>query len=202
MEYKSFTLSIDCFRTRRRNKRRNPPPPTSSAITDSSGTRDDADHLGAITTTPPLPLEEQEEVSLQESRRSDNAHYVFQDGHWTKAVMRAHLLITLCVSKDNSWCRTRHGPAVARNVPAIADTGAQTNVWSLHHFLSACFDRSILIPALDLVAANHLGINVVGAFFAVIKGLDANKADMQCHAMIYVRADVSRHITCTCPRLH
>ena len=41
-------------------------------------------------TTPPSPLEEQAEISLQESRRSDNAHYVFQDGHWTKPGMRAH----------------------------------------------------------------------------------------------------------------
>ena len=142
-------------------------------------------------TTPPSPLEEQAEISLQESRRSDYAHYVYQDGHWTKAGMRAHPVITVCVSMDKSWCRTRHGPIVARNVPAIADTGAQTDVWSLRHFLAAGFDRSILIPASDLVAANHSGINIIGAFFAVIKGLDANKTEVQCHAMIYVSADIS-----------
>ena len=103
----------------------------------------------------------------------------------------AHPLITVCVSVDKSWCRTRHGPIVARKVPAIADTGAQTNVRSLRHFLAAGFDRSILIPASDLVAANHSGINIVEAFFAVIKGLEANKTEVQCHAMIYVSADVS-----------
>ena len=90
-------------------------------------------------------------------------------------------------------------PIVARNVPAIADTGPQTNVRSLRHFLVAGFDRSILIPASDLVAANHSGINIVGAFFAVNKGLDANKTEVQCHAMMYVSADVSQ---CTCPRLN
>ena len=188
---KPFTLCIDCFRTRRRNQRRKPPPPTSSAITECSGTLDETGHLGAIMPTPPSPLKEQAEISLQESRRSDNAHYVFRNGHWAKAGMRAHPLITVCVSMDKSWCRTRHGPIVARNVPAIADTGAQINVWSLRHFLAAGFDRSILIPASDLVAANHSGINIVGAFFAVIKGLDANKTKVQCHAMIYVSADVS-----------
>ena len=188
---KPFTLCIDCFRTRRRNQRRKPPPPTSSAITDCSRTLDETGHLRAIMTTSPSPLEEQAEISLQESRRSDNAHYVFQDGHWMKAGMRAHPLITVCVSTDKSWCRTRHGPIVARNVPAIADTGAQTNVWLLLLFLAAGFDRSILIPASDLVAANYSGINIVGAFLAVIKGLDANKTEVQCHAMIYVSADVS-----------
>ena len=188
---KPFTLCIDCFRTRRRNQRRKPPPPTSSAITDCSRTLDETGHLGAIMTTPPSPLEEQAEISLQESRRSDYAHYVYQDGHWTKAGMRAHPVIAVCVSMDKSWCRTRHGPIVARNVPAIADTGAQTNVWSLRHFLAAGFDRSTLIPASDLVAANHSGINIIGAFFAVIKGLDANKTEVQCHAMIYVSADIS-----------
>ena len=128
-------------------QRRKPPPPTSSAITDSSRTLDETGHLGAIMTTPSSPLEEQAEISPQESRRSDNAHYVFQDGHWTKAAMHAHPLITACVTMDKSWCRTRHGPIVPRNVPAIADTGPQTNVWSLRHFLVAGFDRSILIPA-------------------------------------------------------
>ena len=44
-------------------------------------------------------------------------------------------------------------PIVARKV--LADTGAQTNVWSLRNFLAAGFNRSILIPASDLVAANH-----------------------------------------------
>ena len=112
---------------------------------DSSRTLGDTGHLGAITTTPPSPLEEQAEIFIQESGRSDNAHYVFHDGHWTKAAMRAHPLITVCVSMDNSWCRTRHGPTVARNAPAIVDTGAQTNAWSLRHFLAAGFDRSMLI---------------------------------------------------------
>ena len=66
---KPFTLCIDCFRTRRRNKRRKSLPPTSSAITDCSGILDETGHLGAIMTTPPSPLEEQAEISLQESRR-------------------------------------------------------------------------------------------------------------------------------------
>ena len=80
---------------------------------------------------------------------------------------------------------------MTRNVIAIADTGAQTNVLSLRNFLTAGFNRNILFPTSDLVAANHSGIKIEGAFFAVIKGLGADKANVQCHAMIYVSADVS-----------
>ena len=104
--------------------------------------------------------------------------------------MLDHLTIKECISMNNSWCRTRDALIVARNVIAIADTGAQINVWSLRKFLAAGFNRSILIPT-DLVAANHSGIKIKGAFFAFIKGLGANKANVQCHAMIYVSADVS-----------
>ena len=96
---------------------------------------------------------------------------------------------------DNSWCRTRNALIVARNVLAIADTGVQTNMWSLGNFLAAGFNRSILIPASDLKVcnfdANHSAIKIEEAFFAVIERLDADKANVQCHAMIYVSADVS-----------
>ena len=85
----------------------------------------------------------------------------------------------------------RHAPIVARNVIAIADTGAQTNVWPLRNILAAGLYRSIRILASDLVAANHSTIKIEGAFFAVIKGLDADKSNVQCHATIYVSADVS-----------
>ena len=102
--------------------------------------------------------------------------------------MLDHPTIKLC---DNSWYRTRDALIVARNVIAIADTGAQANVWSLRNFLAAGFYRSILIPASDLVAANRSGIKIEGAFFAAIKGLSADKVNVQCHAMIYVTVNVS-----------
>ena len=92
--------------------------------------------------------------------------------------MRDHPTIKVCISMDNSWCRTRHAPIVARNVIAIVDTGAQTNAWSLRNFLVAGFNCSILIPASDLVAANHSGIEIEGAFFAVIKRLGADEANV------------------------
>ena len=82
-------------------------------------------------------MEEQAKISLQDSGSFENAPYVFRNGQWINAGMRDHPTIKVCISMDNLWCRTRHAPIVARNVIAIANTGAQTNVWSLCNFLAA-----------------------------------------------------------------
>ena len=73
------------------------------------------------------------------------------------------------ISMNQAWCRSKHPSHVTKNVVAVADTGAQTNVWSLREFLAAGFERSILILAPNLVAANHSHISIDGAFFAVIE---------------------------------
>ena len=79
---------------------------------------------------------------------------------------------------------------VARNVTAIADTGAQTNVWSLDAFLQCGFDRNILIPSADLVAANHTVVSIAGAFHAIIEGTTSDRSTIQCRAMIYVSTGI------------
>ena len=56
---KPYTECIDCFRIRRRTKHSNFPSPTSTAITDFSGLLGSTGHLGAVTKTAPLLLEEQ-----------------------------------------------------------------------------------------------------------------------------------------------
>ena len=79
-------------------------------------------------------------------------------------------MVYVCVPADEAWCHTNYAPKYTRNVLAIADTEAQNNVWSLQDFLAASFKQDILLPASDLVAANHSGIKIVGDFFALIKG--------------------------------
>ena len=154
---KPYTLCIDCFRTRRHTKHNNFPSPTLIAI---PGASESNSHLATVTKTAPPLLEEQAKILLQESGSFENEHYVFQNGQWIKAGMRDHPTVKVYISMDNSWCRSRHALIVARNVIAIADTGAQTNEWSLRNFLAAGFNRSILISASDLVAANHSGVKI------------------------------------------
>ena len=76
------------------------------------------------------------------------------------------------------------------NITAIADTGAQVNVWSLDEFMKYGFSRDIRTPASNLVAANHLSISIVGVFFAFIEGLLCYGHVVRCRAMVYVSADI------------
>ena len=177
------TLCIDCFRSRRRKKHHNQASPTSAAIQNERShlpVNNDS-HLGEI-----LPTN-----SSTESNDAEDNHHALVNDQWVKANMREHPTISVNISMDQAWCRSKHPPPIAKNVVAIADTGAQTNVWSLREFLAAGFERSILLPAPNLVAANHSRISIDGAFFGVIQGNSRDGQRVQCHAMIYISSDVS-----------
>ena len=171
------TLCLDCFRSRRRKKHHSP---TSATIQNERGLLpvSNNSHLGSIIPT----------NSSSESYNAEDTHHALVNGQW---VTCEHPTISVNISMDQAWCRDKHPPHTAKNVVAIADTGTQTNVSSLREFLAAGFKRSILIPAPDLVAANHSHISIDGAFFAVIGGNSRDGKSAQCHAMIYISSDVS-----------
>ena len=52
------------------------------------------------------------------------------------------------------------------------------------------FKRNILLPAPDLLAANHSSIKIVVAFFAFIKRTSHSSSSVKCLAMIYVSDDI------------
>ena len=49
-------------------------------------------------------------------------------------------MVYVSVFAEEAWCCTNYTPTCARNVLAIADTGAQANVWSLQDFLVTGFN--------------------------------------------------------------
>ena len=126
------TLCIDCFRSRRRKKHHNQASPTSAAIQNERSHLpiNNDSHLGAI-----LPTN-----SSTESNDAEDNHHALVNDQWVKANMREHPTISVNISMDQAWCRSKHPPRIAKNVVAIADTGAQTNVWSLREFLAAGFE--------------------------------------------------------------
>ena len=70
---------------------------------------------------------------------------------------------------------------------ALADSGAQSNLWSLRGFLNAGFSRDDLLPVtLPLKAANKSPIPIAGAFFSNISGFTSGGERVSCHALIYV----------------
>ncbi|XP_077359925.1 uncharacterized protein LOC144005545 [Festucalex cinctus] len=98
-------------------------------------------------------------------------HHIFTKGEWRRAKLRDHPRVSVAISIDRPVGQGSgdgsRGPVKPVNVSAIADTGAQSDLWSLEEFLACGFSRDDLYPVcLGLSAANRSPINIVGAFFA------------------------------------
>ena len=111
-------------------------------------------------------------------------HHIFTKGEWRRARLAAHPTTSLTVVPE----RNRSTSAV---VDGIADSGAQSNVWSLSAYLASGQRMSDLSPVkLSLNAANKSAIRIEGAFFADITGTTADGSTITVKAMIYVSNDV------------
>ena len=76
-------------------------------------------------------------------------------------------------------------------VVAIADTGAQSNVWGLRDFEEAGFTTKDLTPSsLKIRAANANPMNIVGQFKGIFTGQSPNGEDISCRATVFVSDSV------------
>ena len=76
-------------------------------------------------------------------------------------------------------------------VEAIADTGAQSNVWGLDDFLNAGFTVNDLQPtSMKIRAANSNPMKVEGHFVGVFRGMSPNGEEIDCKAIVYVSSSV------------
>lgn len=74
---------------------------------------------------------------------------------------------------------------------AIADTGAQSDLWSLEEFTACGFSRDDLRPvSLSLSAANRSPIAIEGAFFAKLTAAPRDGTETTCRSMVYVSSSV------------
>ena len=81
--------------------------------------------------------------------------------------------------------------AVWASVEAIADTGAQTNVWGLEEFLKAGFAVGDLRPSsMKIRAANASQMNIVGQFKGVFKGKSPCGENILCEDIVIVSDSV------------
>lgn len=111
-------------------------------------------------------------------------HQIFNKGEWKKAKITAHPRVPLKVSLDNQT------PGQI-DITAVADSGAQSDLWSLDEFLKAGFQKSDLSPVtLSCKAANRSPIRIEGAFRAVLKGHSKSGKMITCRTLIYVSRDV------------
>ncbi|CAH3168005.1 unnamed protein product, partial [Pocillopora meandrina] len=94
-------------------------------------------------------------------------HHIFTKGEWWQAQLKDHPTVTITISVDKPATITEKAHSTQVTTTAIADTGTQSNLWSLEEYLSCGFSRDDLHPVcLSLTAANRTPIRIEGAFFA------------------------------------
>ncbi len=112
------------------------------------------------------------------------SHHIFSKGEWRRSRLANHPRVHLNIAMESS-------PSQSIDIDAIADSGAQSNLWSLDEFLSAGFSRDDLSPVnLSLNAANRSVIKIDGAFFTRIQTRAPDGNVITCHTMTYVSSAV------------
>ena len=164
---KPHQICIECHRARRRRRRK---------------TQVAATNVQALETNPISQI-----ASLE--------HHIFTKGGWRRAQQRDHPRASITISIDRlahpKGKAHSHGPGVEASVSAIADTGAQSDLWSLEEFLACGFSREDLHTVnLSLSVANRSPIAIEGAFFARLKTTSRSGTAMSCRSMVYVSSSV------------
>ena len=117
-------------------------------------------------------------------------HHTFSKGEWRRCRNLNHpkLPITISVAKEDYAFFQRPCPRVkATNLSAIADSGAQTCLWSSSEFYAAGFSDSDLLPVqMDLMAANKSPIPIKGSILLRIHCSSADGEKVSTAAMVYV----------------
>ena len=201
---KPHQVCITCFRVRRRSNRPRQAPSGNTPAGQAALEQDAISQIAASQSAPVHPSRQNHRrrkrppgthgtVQTRTTIRLD--HHVFTKGEWKRARLRAHPMIPITISADMS-ALARHRSA-ARNlqahaaVSAVADTGAQSDLWSLSDFLASGFSSDDLTPvSLTLSAANRSPISIEGAFFAIITGESKGK-DVSCRSMVYISKSVN-----------
>ena len=195
---KPHQICIDCYRARRRKRRQQPPTNSQQAAMESvpisqissvqlrarpgrrhRGRRCSQTTHSTVNTPTPIRLE----------------HHIFSRGEWRRARLKDHPRALITISADRSvgpGDSIKHRGSDNRvRISAIADTGAQSDLWSLEEFLASGFSRDDLRPVkLSLSAANHSPIAIDGAFFARLSTVPGDSGVTSCRSMVYMSSSV------------
>ncbi|KAJ8333519.1 hypothetical protein SKAU_G00415270 [Synaphobranchus kaupii] len=197
---KPHQLCIDCYRVRRRKQRPRPSANSQQAATESepiaqllsiqSGARL-RQRLGyrrrCHAPTPRSSVDIPTPVRLE--------HHIFSKGEWRRAKLRDHPRALITISVDmpvrQSDSTSDRGSVDKARVSAVADTGAQSDLWSLEEFLACGFSRDDLRPVrLSMSAANRSPIAIEGAFFTRLLTASSGGGVTSCRSMVYVSSSV------------
>ena len=112
------------------------------------------------------------------------SHNIFKDNCWLAANYVGHPKVTLQLRHIKSNRVT--------TLSAIADTGAQSNLWSYNDFKAKGFTDKDLEPVTCRIsAANNQCLNILGAFNAKFEGVAPDSTSIECSAVVFVSDSVS-----------
>ncbi|KAF3842634.1 hypothetical protein F7725_001483, partial [Dissostichus mawsoni] len=197
---KPHQVCIGCYRARRRQRRQQPSSDSQQAALGSElvsqvssvqagarpgrrhgshrGRRAPTSH-GCVNRPAPIRLD----------------HHIFSKGEWRRARLSDHPRALITISMDMPVGlrvgTSNRGSADGARISAVADTGAQSDLWSLEEFLACGFARDDLRPvSLSLSAANRSPIAIEGAFFARLSTTCSGGRVTSCRSMVYVSSSV------------
>ena len=118
-------------------------------------------------------------------------HHIFSKGEWRRAQLRDHPRVPIAMSRPARYHRSAPTTRAHATVAAIADTGAQSDLWFLSHYLSCGFRQEDLHPINpSLSAANRFPIVIEGAFFAKLTTIYPSGERTSYRSMVYVSSSV------------
>jgi hypothetical protein len=188
---KPHKVCLSCFRARRQKKSSLTPTASSTASSSAIHTTEPecVSQIAAVhpTTIQNVPKKHHPQITLD--------HHVFSKGEWKKARFKPHPRASIVLAMDAAaqakYITGIKNVSTRVGVSAIADTGAQCDVWSLRDFLACGFKQDHLIPVtMGFTAANRSPISIEGAFFATIQASNGTKTT-SCRSMVYVSSCVN-----------
>ena len=131
-----------------------------------------------------------EPTSIAHQNAIASPHSIFTKGQWRKSKFKDHPRVELLLSVLSSDYKqfSKRCPNVApTRITALADTGAQSCLWSLKEFESLGFLKNDLIPVnVNLMAANKSPITVEGAACVRLEGVASDGSKQSCSTMVYI----------------
>ena len=123
-------------------------------------------------------------------------HHIFTTDGWQKATTLTHptlrLRITTC-SEDYKELGVPRARIAPKYIDVVADSGAQSSLWSRKEFLKSGFSMKDLIGVHHAMeAANTAPINIDGAIILRLTGCSESGDEVEAAVMTYISPDAKR----------
>ena len=120
-------------------------------------------------------------------------HHIFTPAGWAKVSKLNHPKLRVRITTNkNDYDRMGFAyPTIApKHIEVIADSGAQSCLWSKEEFLASGFSKRDLLPVRHTMkAANLAPIKIVGAIFLRLSGTSADGEEFEAAVMVYISPD-------------